>query len=824
MAYLFGDFILDERTYQLRRAGVVVRLEPKVFDVLRYLVLHRERVVSKDELLEKLWPGEHVSESVLPRCVTAVRKALGDDATGPRFIQTVHGRGYRFVAAVGPDVAATPTSDSKPGVGVSPAPAIASDDPVGGESLEAPLGLFVGRERAMTELHAALADVLAGRGRLVFLVGEPGIGKTRTADELAAGARKEGMRTYAGRCYEAAGAPAFWPWVQILRGLGAPLLSELGADAADVAKLVPELEERLSDRAPAMSVAPEQARFRLFDTITSLLKQASRNQPLVLILDDLHWADKPSLLLLQFLVREIRDASILVVGTYRDVELKRTHPLAQLLGDLAREPHCERITLRGLDEKDVADFLAASAGKRPSDSLVGAIHQMTEGNPFFIGEIVRWLAEAGRLDAEEPPDAGAWSVVLPQGVREAIGRRLDALSEECNQILTLACVIGREFGLGLLERLTDLSVDRILAALDEAIAARIVSRPLAAVGRYSFSHTLIRESLYEELTTPLRVRLHRQVGAVLEELHPSDPARLSELAHHFFQAAAAGDVEKAVDYEARAAERALQLLAHEQAVAHYERALEALDLKASPEQERRVDLLLALGEAQSRSGERDKARRTFQRAAEIARSLSSAERLALAALGFGGRAEFGSVHDSMRVALLEEALGKLGEADGNLRARILSCLTGTAPYSDSMEMRGALSRQAVELARSVGDRGTLAWALRARAWALLGPDHVDERFAIGTELLELAERRRDKGSAFVGREFRFGVLLALGEVTAADRELAAMEQLARELRQPLELWFVTWFRASRALADGRYEDAERLMQEGLTLGQRAQHP
>ncbi|HEY2386150.1 MAG TPA: AAA family ATPase, partial [Candidatus Binatia bacterium] len=280
VTYTFAGLILDEALYELRRGAAAVKLEPKVFDVLRYLVRHRERVVSKDELLAELWPGEHVSESVLPRCITALRKAVGDTAAGQRVIQTVHGRGYRFVAPL--EIAAVG------GAAADGEVALARED----GPAEPARGAFVGREDAMAKLRAALADALGGAGRLVLLVGEPGIGKTRTAEEIATDGRRAGALVLAGRCYEGDGAPAFWPWLQILRAAGAapeaaPVLARLGGGVADVAQLLPELFAGHALR-PGAALEPEQARFRLFDAVSALLRALAASRPLVLVVDDLH--------------------------------------------------------------------------------------------------------------------------------------------------------------------------------------------------------------------------------------------------------------------------------------------------------------------------------------------------------------------------------------------------------------------------------------------------------------------------------------------------------------------------------------------------------
>jgi tetratricopeptide (TPR) repeat protein len=645
--------------------------------------------------------------------------------------------------------------------------------------------------------------------------------------------------------------------VQILRACvpDRAALDAIGPAAADVAQLIPELAElperravappvepagarrarpaappRAADPTPAdrelagaAMLAPEQARFRLFDAVTSFFKHASAARPLVLVLDDLHWADKPSLLLLQFLAREMRDAHVLVLGTYRDVALGRQHPLAEALGELARQPVCHRVALRGLAEADVARFIELTTGSAPGTKVATAVYEMTEGNPFFVGEIVRLLAGEGRL--QRPAEATALTITLPQGVREAIGRRLNGLSEECNRVLALASVIGREFRVNVLQQVADVPAERVLETLEEAVAARIVSAPRSPAEPYAFSHTLVRETLYEELTVPARVRLHRRVGEVLERVHGSDPtAHLAELAHHFFDAAPGGDAAKAVDYARRAAARALQLLAYEEAASHYQRALQGSELLPVADDADRCELLLGLGDAQSRAGERADARATFQRAAEIARRRGRSDLLARAALGFGGRGEFGAGPDEAVRVLLEEALAALGEDEDALRARLLSRMTGTEPYSTSMTTRDRLSRQAVELAERAADPATLMAAWGARYWALLGPDRVEERAVVGAELLRLAEKTGDKNCAFLGHEVRLGVLLALGDIAGADREIEIMAGLVRELRQPIEHWFVTWCRASRAIADGRFAEGERLLHEGLAIGQRAQHP
>ena len=275
---------------------------------------------------------------------------------------------------------------------------------------------FVGREDEMAVLRAHLDDACAGTGSVALLIGEPGIGKTRTAEELAADARLRGARVLWGRCYEGEGAPAYWPWVQLIRAYvrghdPRALLAEMGPGAADIAQVVPEVGERLPGLAPPPPLEPTQARFRLFDSVTTFLANAASGQPLVLVLDDLHWADTPSLLLLQFLARELRRSRLLVVATYRDVEVGRRHPLSQTLAELARERISRRVPLRGFAHEDVARFIELTTGLLPPAELVAAVVGETEGNPFFVTEVVRLLAADGRL--EQPEEARTWSVTIP---------------------------------------------------------------------------------------------------------------------------------------------------------------------------------------------------------------------------------------------------------------------------------------------------------------------------------------------------------------------------------------------------------------------------
>jgi class 3 adenylate cyclase len=702
-------------------------------------------------------------------------------------------------------------------------------------------GVFVGREKEMDELRAGLEDALSGRGRLLMLVGEPGIGKTRTSEELATYAGLRSAQVLWGRCYEGEGAPAYWPWVQLIRSYvhdrdPKELMSEMGPGAADIAQVVSEVRDRLPGLPTPPTLEPEQARFRLFDSITTFLKNASKGQPIVLVLDDLHWADKPSLLLLQFLARELRGARLMVLATYRDVELRREHPLADALGELAREGLSQRIILRGLTERDVARFIEITAGIAPPQALVDAVYRETEGNPFFFNEIVRLLVADGRL--ERPEEVKSWSVTIPQGVREVVGRRLNHLSKECNGVLTVASVIGREFGLDALEQVIlrqaqdeRLKGDRLLEVLEEAAAARVIGEMPRTVDHYSFSHALIRETLYEELSTARRVRLHRQIGEVLEAVHgDSLEPHLAELAYHFSEGAPGGDVDKAIDYATRAGERATALLAHEESVQQYGLALQALELQDKPDVPMRCELLLALGEAQRKAGEPEKSTDTLEQAFALAERLGDADVIGRVALAYAHAAFEGPLQgQGAAVPYVRRALEAVGEEDSPLRGTLLCALSLALQifrpqYQLNLEEREALALEAKALGERIGDPGVQAEALWRLNWSRPGPEHVRERLAAAREAISLAEKAGDVPVVLWAHWQTVANSLLLGDMETADREIESTLELAQQTREPVyQAWPPVW-RAMRACMQGEYAEAERGAQQLLVIGQRLQNP
>ncbi|HEX3511945.1 MAG TPA: AAA family ATPase, partial [Solirubrobacteraceae bacterium] len=598
------------------------------------------------------------------------------------------------------------------------------------------------------------------------------------------------------------------------------LADAMGAGAADIAQIVSEVGRRLPGLEPPPALTPEQARFRLFDSVTKFLTDASRREPLVLVLDDLHCADPPSLLLLEFLARELLEARLLVVGTYRDTELNQRHPLTHTLGELSRAHPPRRIALGGLTRSEVGRYIGMTAGVDPDAALLDAVHHKTEGNPLFLGEVVRLLSAEGRL--EEFGEQPLGDVTIPREVREVLARRLERLSDPCHATLALAAMIGGEFHLRVLQAVADLPPGRVLDALDEAQAARVIT--VMGPGRYRFAHGVVAEALAESVPAGRRAELHQQVGLALEKLFADrlEP-RLAELAHHFLEAAPAGELQKGLHYATAAAEAAAGRFAFEDAAQLYERALRALELTGA-DGVRRCDLLLALGEAYARAGSVHPARGAFRRAAGIARGVRSPERLARAAFGFGGpRATYPIVDDEV-VSLLEEALAALGSRDDGLRARLLARLAMELYFAGAPERRAALAEEAVSTARAVGEPTVLAYALGARDAALWGPAGVEERLAIADEVLELAARAGEREQALEGHARRAVALMQLGDLAAARIDMGLHCRLAHELRHPFGLWRELVWQAMQAALAGRFEESLERAHEALERGRRVRAP
>jgi DNA-binding SARP family transcriptional activator len=668
-------------------------------------------------------------------------------------------------------------------------------------------GPFVGREDELARLAEIWERVTGGRLELALVAGEPGIGKTRLVAEFAAQAAAGGATVLYGRCDDDAPVP-YRPFVEALRhyveSSSTAELRALSFRVRELARVVPELVERLPDLEIPRGRDSDTERYFLFEAVVALMASAAGNAPVLLILDDMHWADKPSRLLLRHVTQRLVESPVFVLTTSRDTDV---------LTDVDRERRAHRLRLGGLDQAEVATLLKSWNDAAP-EALVEAVHAETDGNPFFVGEVLRHLSDATDVEL----DGGRLGI--PEGVRELLQRRLERLGADATRLLQVAAVVGREFDVAVLEAIVDLSPDAVLDSLEELERAGILVEMDRPPGRYRFAHNLVREAIYEELSPTRRARSHQDVGRALEFVwRDRRDVPLAELAHHFAMAAPLGEAAKAIDYARRAAEHAVGQIAYDAAINHYRRALDLVGPAASLE---RAELLLALGDAEWRVGATAQAPRTFTAAAAIARTLGDRELLARAAVGRGGGAllyffEQGML-DQESIDLLEEALGQLPDGDSRLKVELLGALARLLYLVAPLERRTELITEAMAMAERLGDLETIAVARFHEYNALRTPYNAEERLEQATRLLHMALELNDRELLLTCHLFRVMELLELGDIDGVDRELEPQLQLARELRQPNLVWITTLHRAMRATLDGRFEEAEALAQEALGLG------
>jgi class 3 adenylate cyclase/tetratricopeptide (TPR) repeat protein len=646
---------------------------------------------------------------------------------------------------------------------------------------------FVGEERAtlvgrgaqLEQLRCHWQDARAGRRQVVVLVGEPGIGKTRLAAEFCRSAYEDGALVLLGRCYEDSPVP-YQPVVEALRHYvsESPLEAlrlAVARHRATLAKLLPELADR---SAPAAAISsgtepPDREQFMLFDAVASLLRTAADEQPLILVLDDLHWADAPTLLLLRHVVRATEGTPLLILGTYRETEVDEAHPLAGALAELRRARTLQTLRLQGLDEQEVAAMISSQSGRTPPTSVARAIVERTQGNPFFVEELLREVAaEADFTEA---------LTRIPDTVKDLLVRRLRRLDDGCQRVLTIAAATGREFALDIIHTVTRTTAEEVTDSLEQALAAQVLRE--SSIGHYSFAHALIRETIYERLSRTRRAQLHRQIGEAIESL-VGDQAdeQAGPLAYHF---SVAGDVAKAYQYHSRAAVAAQLVCAVEPALTHCTEALDAasrLGLDAHHEPALRV-LLFQRGRLRWRSGDLDGATADLDAALDAARRSGD------------------------RVVEME-TLNELGMLS------LRSNPTATAAFHEA----------ALEIALDLGDTAAETHALGRLAVISTHQLEFDRALTLGERALELARGTGDP--AVVGRAMD-SIKLAvwqLGDLRRLEELTAELEPLWRERG---DLWYLQWTLLESAfvpIGAARWEQAEQRLADAIAINRRVHDP
>ncbi|MBN1239432.1 MAG: AAA family ATPase [Gammaproteobacteria bacterium] len=600
--------------------------------------------------------------------------------------------------------------------------------------------VFVGRGRELAVFAEAFDQMLEGRRQILTLAGEPGIGKTRLAEAFADAAEDRGALALWGRCFEEPGAPPYWPWVQILREIVEAMSpSELsllaGPDGSEIAALVPELGIAIgmADGRDDAPVEPSRARFRTFNAICGFLKRVTAQVPLVLLVDNLHWADKASLTVLELLSQALVQSRIMIVCTYRDTELSRTDPLPATLGVLGSGDGVARLRLQGLGQEAITVLADGMLGKALSARVVRAIDQQTDGNPLFVIELLKVLLEESRDAGIEPI-----TVRIPDGVRETIGRRLSRLPDHVNGMLRTASVIGRDFDAAVLARIAVVDVEGVLAALHLAEEAGFVSNTDRAAQAYRFTHALIRETLYDELPTPERLQLHALAGDALAAVDADrTQSRLSRIAHHYFESSALGNAEQAVDFAARAAHEAMRLDAYDEAALHFGNVVRLL--RQSPR--RRPERLREAIYWQTRAltGTAD-----FGAAAALITEALDDHELAsdeawLTDVGTQWIVLTSHSMQAEQLPLLRRLLQRLPQGDSAARAKALAAQAFAERTLGGVHGVKALIDESMAMARRLGDPAVLSHCLRSSLLALAGdPTQIDTRLALAEEYIGVA--------------------------------------------------------------------------------------
>ncbi len=699
---------------------------------------------------------------------------------------------------------------------------------------QAPGAGLVGRASEQQQLadvfKALMADELV---RTVFVAGEAGVGKSSLTSSFARQCHASGAIVLYGRCDEDLAIP-HGPFIELLGHYLANLeeeeLSRVGDDSLSaLAHLVPKLRDRRPDLIEAGASDPDAERWIVYGAVSALFERVATDDPVVLVVDDLHWADAPTLQLVRHLTSHLR-GRVLLIGTYRDVELSVSHPLTETLAALTREACVTRIALSGLADDEVISLMEAAAGHEMDEAgveLGHALYRETDGNPFFVAEVLRHLVETRAIVQDE---TGRWAPTqelaeagLPDSVRQVVGSRIGRLGEEAARVLAAASVLGQEFDVDLLVTVTQKDEDSVLDLLEAASSSALVSEVRAVPGRFRFAHALIQHTVYEDLGTTRRARLHRGAAEALETGLGEDADRhAGELARHWLAATRPTEVTKAVNYARLAGENALVALAPTEAIRWFKQALGVLE--QVPDADERATCLAGLGEAQRQAGE-PSYRETLLEAARLAQSIGDAPTLVRAALANsrGFVSAIGAV-DAERVTVLEVALEAVGREDSADRARLLALLASEQVFDRDYPARRALADEALRIARAIGDPKTTLDTLLRRCLPVWIPETIEQLRSDYIEAEELADELNDPVGKFWALGFKGLFSIQVGDLREVNRCQDEAKQLATDIGQPMLRWSVTFSRSWLSLLGGDIGGSEAYSEEALKLGSDSGQP
>lgn len=795
MLYAFADFELDEDLFELRLRGEATKIDPKALDLLLYLARNRERVVTKDELFEVLWPGVLVYETALTTCVKRLRTALraGDAAD---VLKTVYGQGYRFEGDV-----AVRTGEAAPDPGGA--------TPRAGDPL-------VGRAAEREALARLLEGAREARGAVALVTGEAGIGKTSVVEALMDKARQTGVRVLVGRCYEGDEAPPFWPWAQLIRDFARDTGDFTGEELQDVAGDLSVLVPSLGPPAESAAVASgEVARMRLFDSIATFAQRLAAQTPTMLVLEDLHWADESSLRLLARVASEVRHAALLIVGTHRDADTDSRSTVGERLSELRRQPDAHHLPLEPMDETDTRQVVQNAIGGPVSDELAARVYELSDGNPFFAREMASAAKDGSPEDVPEP-------------VRWLIGRRLEPLSAELRQLLEVAAVIGRDFDGELLVRAGRCSEVEAADAIEAAVDLDLAHLVPGAEGHASFRHALAREMVYGGVSRIRKARLHRRVAEALAERAGDEDGRdVPRIAHHFLRATGpeAGDElrRKTIEALERAGDQAERRLAWEDAGDHYEQALVCARALAEPDHALCCRLMTGAGIVHTQGGRVERPTELILESLRVSREHGLAEEFCRAIVPYSS-AELAKtfVSSDELVELLEEAVAMVRDIETPVRGAVqtrLALVLSRHPtlVGSTAARRSALAREGVEITLRSGNEAEVTKAFSSQRWASSGPDDLDDRCRASSELAVRAARIGQPDLEVEGHLFLTTDLLERGDLDGVREAEQRLAELGPSSYRAWEVWMTEYMRASRDTVFGRFAEASRGIAESQAL-------
>jgi DNA-binding CsgD family transcriptional regulator len=674
---------------------------------------------------------------------------------------------------------------------------------------------FVGRSAELRKLRTLLPLAEGEGGRVVLLGGEPGSGKSRLVRELAAEAAADGVLVLTGACDAVVRTP-YGPFVEALDQLARSvepdeLRSALGATGGELMRLLPDLAARIGDLAPPVAADPDTERHRLHTTVAALLTAVSHGRPILLILEDNHWADAPTLQLLRYLARAAGSARLLLLATFRDAEADVPETLAEALADLRRSDTVVRMRVAGFSGEEITEFIRHAAGGEVGagpPELATAIGDLTGGNAFLVCELWRDLVETGMVELTDGTvrlTRATTDLGTPESVREVVSQRLARLADGTGELLELAATAGGEFGFDVVRRAANVTDAELLERLDEAVRSGMIEELPSRALAYRFAHELVRRALYDRLTGVRRAELHLRVGEALESAEPRSGRVLADLAHHFALAAPLGGAQRGVEYNVLAARAATGALAFDEAVA---RLRTALDLQVESPQ-RRAEVLIELGIANHRAGKAIEALDALRNAARIARELGDPDLLGRAAIGYEDACWRPGMADQGAVELLEEATAALGESDSGVRIGLLSGLARALDFQGDHQRAAVVRESAVGMARRSGDRAGLATVLMRAYWSR-GTNSLEEILAMLTEAAAIGEELGDTEIRAEALSWRVPTFVALGDIEAARQEVATLQETAEQTAQPFMLHVAAHYGAAIALCDGRLDEADAL--------------